>query len=392
MHYKLAPLSRRELEEYVDHRMTVAGGNACTFSVRALDLIYQLSGGIPRVVNTLCGEGLLAAYVAGRRKVEVGDLDESGAASGGMTTVAEASMPIPPARTDTDGTSSPGAGSKAGSAGRDRGDASHGTPKPAPQLATRQQAAEGRGGRAVEPKRGRVVGRALGAVLLLAAVVLGGLAATGRFDVFEAIGDVLHRPEDAELSERTTPEGIDAEPRADATTSVVGARIGAEAARDSSTALAADPVSEQHALQAEAGEVVPPPVEPAVSSPGAGSPQRAAAPTTTTVETAGGTQVPAAAAPEASEPSGNIATDGPLYLHVSSFRTPDHAGILARQYTDAGLPAIVRQQFVREVSWYRVYLGPFASHAEAVARANALRDSGSITYYKVMSLGDVDAQ
>jgi type II secretory pathway predicted ATPase ExeA len=76
VHYKLAPLSRSELQQYVDHRMTVAGGEAGVFTNGALDRVYSLSGGVPRVVNTLCGEALLSAYVAGRRKVEAVDLDE----------------------------------------------------------------------------------------------------------------------------------------------------------------------------------------------------------------------------------------------------------------------------------------------------------------------------
>ncbi len=74
VHYKLAPLSRTELQQYVDHRMTVAGGEAGVFTSGALDRVYSLSGGVPRVVNTLCGEALLSAYVAGRRKVEAVDL------------------------------------------------------------------------------------------------------------------------------------------------------------------------------------------------------------------------------------------------------------------------------------------------------------------------------
>ncbi|MBE0565472.1 MAG: AAA family ATPase [Krumholzibacteria bacterium] len=75
VHYRLEPLSRAEVEGYVHHRMAVAGSEAEVFSRGALDRIYELSAGVPRVVNTLANEGLLAAYVAGRDKVRPEDIE-----------------------------------------------------------------------------------------------------------------------------------------------------------------------------------------------------------------------------------------------------------------------------------------------------------------------------
>ncbi len=80
------------------------------------------------------------------------------------------------------------------------------------------------------------------------------------------------------------------------------------------------------------------------------------------------------------------AADGEHYIHVSSFRTAEHAAEVARQFTDAGLLASVRPQLVRDVQWHRVYLGPFATHDDAVRLANHLREQGTITYYKVLRL------
>lgn len=75
VHYRLEPLSRAEVEGYVHHRMAVAGSETEVFSRGALDRIYELSTGVPRVVNTLANEGLLAAYVAGRRSVRAEDIE-----------------------------------------------------------------------------------------------------------------------------------------------------------------------------------------------------------------------------------------------------------------------------------------------------------------------------
>src|SRR5687767_105365 len=51
---RLLPLERDECERYVHHRLAVAGGAAVTFNQHAIEVIYTLSGGLPRLVNLLC--------------------------------------------------------------------------------------------------------------------------------------------------------------------------------------------------------------------------------------------------------------------------------------------------------------------------------------------------
>jgi len=94
---------------------------------------------------------------------------------------------------------------------------------------------------------------------------------------------------------------------------------------------------------------------------------------------------PAVSGPAASAPA--AAPDGEHYIHVSSFKTAPHAGAVATKFSEGGLPAVVREQTVRDVLWYRVYLGPFGTHDDAVRLANRLREEGTITYYKVVRAG-----
>ena len=64
--YHLAPLSRPEVERYIQHRIQVAGGNGLpTFNGWALRSIYRYSGGVPRLVNAVCDKALLCGYVTG---------------------------------------------------------------------------------------------------------------------------------------------------------------------------------------------------------------------------------------------------------------------------------------------------------------------------------------
>ncbi len=70
--YHLMPLSRAETEDYVRHRLKVAGGEGkVTFTAGALAAVHGLSGGVPRLINLVCDRALLAGFVAGSREINV---------------------------------------------------------------------------------------------------------------------------------------------------------------------------------------------------------------------------------------------------------------------------------------------------------------------------------
>ena len=67
--YHLGPLSKKEIDSYVTHRLAVAGVRKRLFSPSALRLLYRLSGGVPRLINLLCDRALLGAYVQNKSRV-----------------------------------------------------------------------------------------------------------------------------------------------------------------------------------------------------------------------------------------------------------------------------------------------------------------------------------
>ncbi len=68
--YHLVPLSRAETGEYVAHRLAVAGSSETgIFDSGALDLLYEYSKGVPRVVNIACDRALLAGYAENKRRI-----------------------------------------------------------------------------------------------------------------------------------------------------------------------------------------------------------------------------------------------------------------------------------------------------------------------------------
>ncbi|WP_332815390.1 AAA family ATPase [Ramlibacter sp.] len=61
--YHLDALRRDETEQYVRHRLEVAGlSRALPFERRALERIHRRSGGVPRRINLLCDRALLGAF------------------------------------------------------------------------------------------------------------------------------------------------------------------------------------------------------------------------------------------------------------------------------------------------------------------------------------------
>ena len=66
-----------ETERYIASRLLVAGGKRINiFSPAAIDYIYRCSAGIPRNVNNLCDNALLAGYAAGDTTIEQHTIEE----------------------------------------------------------------------------------------------------------------------------------------------------------------------------------------------------------------------------------------------------------------------------------------------------------------------------
>ncbi|MEI8175620.1 MAG: AAA family ATPase [Candidatus Omnitrophota bacterium] len=62
--YHIRPLDRRELGDYIQHRLRVAGSDGREiFMEAALDEIYAFSAGVPRLINMICDRALLYGFV-----------------------------------------------------------------------------------------------------------------------------------------------------------------------------------------------------------------------------------------------------------------------------------------------------------------------------------------
>jgi general secretion pathway protein A len=67
--YHLNPLAKLETEQYVRHRLRVAGAAGEIFTPAALREVHRVSSGVPRVINVVCDRALLGAYTEDIKKV-----------------------------------------------------------------------------------------------------------------------------------------------------------------------------------------------------------------------------------------------------------------------------------------------------------------------------------
>lgn len=66
----LPPLSLRESEEYIRHRLRVAGTVEQLFSAKAMQVIHKYSMGIPKRINIICDHTMAAGAVQGKRLLD----------------------------------------------------------------------------------------------------------------------------------------------------------------------------------------------------------------------------------------------------------------------------------------------------------------------------------
>jgi len=332
VHYHLDHLTRQEVEGYVQHRMRVAGCDRNVFSSQALDRVYELSNGVPRVVNTLAGEALLSAFVDGRKEVQPHDVgDETHDGRKGLVRPQSGGVQVPPLAV-------PEVTEKPVVIPEER----PAEPVPeveAPVMATRTAPARRReqGG-----SRKRGFGWIWAVVLLLATA--GALYATGALD-----GVLSHNSPAGPPAKQAMPTTVPAE-------------------------QPSDPAADELTV-----EVPPEPVE----TPGTAG-ETPTAVVSTVADTVAAPPVITEAAPAPEPVVQAIVPAGTHYgIHVSSFHEQERAAALVTRWMGEGYPAFIRTRLVDGSDWHRVYLGPFATAEEARAAARDLKSEGRIAYYMV---------
>ena len=76
INYQIDPLTENETEQYIRHRLKVAGSQKNIFTSKAVHEIFAFSGGYPRLINIVCDHSLLTGYVKGKKAIDAGIVKE----------------------------------------------------------------------------------------------------------------------------------------------------------------------------------------------------------------------------------------------------------------------------------------------------------------------------
>jgi general secretion pathway protein A len=83
MRATLNPLTRKDVQSYIGHRLSIAhGSSSIAFDDAAIDAIYAASTGVPRVINLLCDRSLMIGAGFRLREITADVVAEAAAALG----------------------------------------------------------------------------------------------------------------------------------------------------------------------------------------------------------------------------------------------------------------------------------------------------------------------
>jgi len=74
--YHLEALTEKETQQYIRHRLKVAGAKREIFAVDAVRETYAFSRGYPRLINIICDRALLTGYAAGMKLIDAAVIKE----------------------------------------------------------------------------------------------------------------------------------------------------------------------------------------------------------------------------------------------------------------------------------------------------------------------------
>lgn len=74
--YYLGPLKKREVKDYINFRLQVAGAEYRIFNKGAIREIIESSQCYPRLINVICDHALLTGYVQGKSKIDAAVIKE----------------------------------------------------------------------------------------------------------------------------------------------------------------------------------------------------------------------------------------------------------------------------------------------------------------------------
>lgn len=84
VNYHLTALNREDTRSYIISRLQKAGGKSDVFTIEAMDMIYQSSGGVPRSINIICDSALVYGFADELKNINANVIEQVLEDKGGM--------------------------------------------------------------------------------------------------------------------------------------------------------------------------------------------------------------------------------------------------------------------------------------------------------------------
>lgn len=76
MKFFIKSLTRETTEQYIRHRLSVAGCDRDIFTANAYQRIFDYTKGIPRLINTACDNAMLEGYLLKRETIDADIIEQ----------------------------------------------------------------------------------------------------------------------------------------------------------------------------------------------------------------------------------------------------------------------------------------------------------------------------
>lgn len=74
--YHIKPLAEGDVSQYIEKRLSIAGRNAPLFDESAVARIYEVTGGVPRLINLLCDTALVYGFSSEKEMIDAEIINE----------------------------------------------------------------------------------------------------------------------------------------------------------------------------------------------------------------------------------------------------------------------------------------------------------------------------
>ncbi len=77
LYHSISPLNFEDTERYIKQRLKKSGGSLNLFTPKAIKRVFEITQGIPRLINVICNNALILGYALEKKKIDKSIIEQS---------------------------------------------------------------------------------------------------------------------------------------------------------------------------------------------------------------------------------------------------------------------------------------------------------------------------